>query len=183
MCRCGSIKQLFLSFQVYIFCKSRVSVVQVGGKVIVPCVCVIFLKSKVTLTPWYERGARFETAFMDFEIIYVYYRVRINEKVNRFCSQILFLMHVISRLPTWVTSSLFGEDMAAFSDVSGLYTLLWMRAEQECVNNQTVYELITIWVTNESIFMQWSPFWEFNSRSDSVNFSVYKSPPLRHMLN
>jgi len=52
-------------------------------------------------------------------------------------------MHVILRLPTWATSSLFGEDMAASRDVPGMYTFLCMRTEQDYVNSETVCDLIT----------------------------------------
>jgi hypothetical protein len=127
-----------------------------------------------------EGGARFETASADFEIIYLYCRAWINEKVQRVRSQISLLMHAIWRLPTWVTGSLFGEDMAAFSDVSGMYIVLWMRAEQECVNSQSEYVLATCWVTNGSIFLQLSLSWEFD-RSGRSHCCVYKSPPLRTM--
>ena len=51
MWRYGSIRQLIISFQTRVFCESRVGVFEVGGEVIVPCVCVIFLKSKGTLSP------------------------------------------------------------------------------------------------------------------------------------
>jgi hypothetical protein len=66
---------------------------------------------------------------MDFKTIYLYYRVKINEKDRRVSSQLPFLVHVISRLPTWVTSSLFGEGMAACRDFSGMYIVLCMRTE------------------------------------------------------
>ena len=81
---------------------------------------------------------------MDFRTIYFYYRVQIDEEDRRVISHFPFLVHVISCLPTWVTSSLFGEDMAACRDVSGMYTLLCMRTEPDCVNSRTVWELITI---------------------------------------
>jgi len=139
----GSIRQLIVSFQTRVFCKSRVSVFEVGGEIIVSCVCVIFLKSKGTLNPWYDRSVRFVTAVLDFKTIYLHYRVQINEKDRWVSSQFPFLVHVISRLPTWATSSLFGEDMVACRDVSGMYSLLFMRAEQDYVHSQTVCDLIT----------------------------------------
>lgn len=143
MWRYGSIRQLIVSFQTCVFCKSRVSVFEVGGEIIAPCVCVIFLKSKGTLNPWYDRSVRFGTAVLDCKAIYLHYRVQVNEKDRRVSSQFPFNVHVISRLPTWATSSLFGEDMAACRDVSGMYTVLCMRAEQDYVHSQTVYDLIT----------------------------------------
>jgi hypothetical protein len=142
MCRYGSIKLLDVSFQTLVICKSRVTVYEVGGEIIVPCVCVIFLKSNGALNPWYDRSVRFGTAVLNFKTIYLHYPVQINEEDRRFSIQFPFLVYVILRLPTWATSSLFGGDMAGCRDVSGMYTLLCMRTEKDCVSSQTVCDLI-----------------------------------------
>jgi len=102
-----------------------------------------FLKSKGAINPWYDCSVRFGTAVLNFKTTYLHYRVQINEKDRRVSSQFPFLVHVISRLPTWATSSLSAKYMAACREVSGMYTLLCMRTEQDCVNSQTVCDLIT----------------------------------------